>query len=88
MQSIDQGGGSRPPGFATTVRSVWTLLFGIGLLMLANGLQGSLLGVRADAEAFGTAVIGIVMAGFFAGLLAGSLWTPRAIRFVGHGGGA
>lgn len=59
-------------------------MFGIGLLMMANGLQGSLLGVRAEVEGFNATVIGIIMAGFFAGLLAGSLWTPRAVRVVGH----
>lgn len=72
------------PSLLTTIRSVWTLLFGIGLLMMANGLQGSLLGVRAEVEEFNATVIGIIMAGFFAGLLAGSLWTPRAVRVVGH----
>lgn len=68
----------------STLRVVWTLLFGIGLLMLANGLQGSLLGVRAEAEGFESAVIGLIMSGFFAGLLAGSLWTPHAVSAVGH----
>lgn len=67
-----------------TLGAVWTLLFGIGLLMLANGLQGSLLGVRAEAEGFDAAVTGLVMSGFFVGLLAGSVWTPRAISLVGH----
>ncbi|AKH99661.1 arabinose efflux permease family protein [Hoeflea sp. IMCC20628] len=72
------------PTLLATLRSVWTLLLGIGLLMMANGLQGSLLGVRAETEAFDASVIGIIMAGFFAGLLAGSLWTPQAVRIVGH----
>lgn len=72
------------PGLLATIRSVWALLFGITLLMLANGLQGSLLGVRAETEGFGASVIGLVMAGFFAGLLAGSIWTPQALRIVGH----
>lgn len=72
------------PTLLMTLKSVWTLLFGISLLMMANGLQGSLLGVRAETEAFDASVIGIIMAGFFAGLLAGSLWTPKAVRIVGH----
>ncbi|WP_372803206.1 MFS transporter [Paracoccus seriniphilus] len=83
MSIIPSPSDSRPSLLAT-VRSVWTLLFGIGLLMMANGLQGSLLGVRAEVEEFDAAVIGFIMAGFFAGLLAGSLWTPRAVRVVGH----
>ena len=72
------------PTLLSTLRAVWTLLFGIGLLMAANGLQGSLLGVRAAAEGFEPATIGLVMSGFFVGLLAGSIWTPRAVRVVGH----
>jgi MFS family permease len=67
-----------------TLTSVWSLLFGIGLLMMANGLQGSLLGIRAETESFDASVIGLIMAGFFAGLLAGSVWTPRAVQVVGH----
>ncbi|WP_081859174.1 MFS transporter [Desulfohalovibrio reitneri] len=65
-------------------RSVWVLLFGICLLMLGNGLQGSLLGVRATQEGFGGGLTGLVMSGFFAGFLLGSRWTPSAVRSVGH----
>lgn len=72
------------PTLVTTLKSVWTLLFGIGLLMLANGLQGSLLGVRAESEGFDPTVIGLIMSGFFAGILLGSQWTPQAVRLVGH----
>lgn len=75
---------SSEPTLLYTLRAVWTLLFGIGLLMVANGLQGSLLGVRAEAEGFAPAAIGLIMSGFFVGLLAGSLWTPSAVRLVGH----
>lgn len=64
--------------------SVWALLFGVGMLMLGNGLQGTLLGVRAEAEGFGSTVTGLVMSGFFVGFLAGSWLAPGAIRRVGH----
>jgi len=64
--------------------AVWALLFGIGLLMVGNGLQSALLGVRASAEGFGNTVTGLVMSGYFAGFFAGSLFTPRAVRRVGH----
>ncbi len=62
----------------------WALLFGIGLLMVGNGLQSSLLGVRAAEEGFGNGLTGLVMSGYFVGFLAGSTWTPRAVRRVGH----
>ena len=62
----------------------WALLVGIGLIMLAHGLQGTLLSVRAAIESFDTATIGVVMAGFFIGMLLGSLLIPRIIKRVGH----
>ena len=64
--------------------AVWALLLGVGLLMLGNGLQSTLLGVRASEEGFGNAVTGLIMSGYFAGFFAGSLWTPQAVRRVGH----
>lgn len=64
--------------------SVWPLLLGMGLLMLGNGLQGTLLGVRATSEGFTTAVTGLVMSGYFVGFLAGSMLTPGYVARVGH----
>ena len=63
---------------------VWALFIGVALLMLGNGLQGTLLGLRATSEGFGTAVTGIVMSGYFVGLLIGSVLAPRLISSVGH----
>ncbi|WP_417269626.1 MFS transporter [Celeribacter sp.] len=60
------------------------LLFGVLLLMVGNGLQGSLLGVRAGLEGFSTFHISIIMSGYFAGFLGGSRTTPWMIRRVGH----
>jgi MFS family permease len=64
--------------------SVWALLVGMAFLMLGNGLQGSLLGIRAAAENFGAAVTGFVMTGYFVGFLLGSQIAVRTIRRVGH----
>ncbi len=69
---------------ARTLGDVWPLLAGIGLLMLGNGLQGSLLGLRATAEGFGPTAIGLITASFFSGFLLGAVWTVRAVRRVGH----
>ncbi|RDD60367.1 MFS transporter [Ferruginivarius sediminum] len=63
---------------------VWSLLIGMGLIMLGNGLQGTLLGVRASGEGFGDSVTGFVMSGYFIGFLAGSTITTRAVQRVGH----
>ena len=76
----------RPDGSPVLVAaaSVWALLFGMGLLLLGNGLQYSLLGIRAANEGFSGSVTGIVMSGYFVGFLIGSLATPHAVHRVGH----
>lgn len=60
------------------------LLTGFGLLMLGNGMQGSLIGVRAEIEGFSTLWIPIIMAGYFAGFLGGTTFAARALAQVGH----
>lgn len=72
------------PTTLSAAYSLWTLLLGVGLLMMGNGLQGSLLGVRASAADFGNTVTGLVMSAYFVGFLAGSVLTPRKLREVGH----
>jgi len=62
----------------------WAILLGIGFMMLANGLQGTLLGVRASIEGFTTFHTGIMMSGYFIGMFVGSLVVPVLISRVGH----
>ncbi|MBE7637132.1 MFS transporter [Sneathiella sp. P13V-1] len=62
----------------------WPLLLGIGLMMLGNGMQGTLLGLRANLEGFPTAITGIIMSGYYVGFLLGSVLTPRILGNVGH----
>lgn len=62
----------------------WALLLGFGLLMLGDGLQGTLLAVRASLEAFPTTVTGLVMSAFYVGFLGGSIYAPRIVERVGH----
>ena len=66
------------------LRASWALLIGIGLMMLGNGLQGTLLGLRATMEGFPTFITGIIMSGYFFGILAGSMIAPRLVERVGH----
>ena len=68
----------------SAIRSSWTLFIGIALIMLGNGLQGTLLGVRASLEGFSTMTTGLVMTGYFVGFLAGSKMVPELVRNVGH----
>lgn len=64
--------------------SSWTLFFGIFLFMAGNGLQGALLGTRAEQLAFGDLTTGFIMAGYFSGFLLGSTWVPSLVSNVGH----
>lgn len=67
-----------------SMRSVASLLFSFGLLLLANGMFATLLGLRGRLEGFSTETIGFVMAGFFIGLLLGATYAVRVIAAVGH----
>jgi len=44
--------------------AVAALLLGVAFLMLGNGLQGTLLGVRGAIESFSAIEIGLVMSGY------------------------
>ncbi len=71
-------------GLGGALRDSAPLLFGISLLLVGNGLTGTLLGVRADLEGFRPGVIGLVLAGYYLGYVAGSYFAPPAIIRVGH----
>ena len=68
----------------TAVKAAWALFLGLALIMLGNGLQGSLLSLRASLEGFDTATVGAVMTGYFVGFLGGSLIAPKVVVTVGH----
>jgi len=56
----------------------------MGIVMLSNGLQGTLLSLRATYEGFATETTGLVMSGYFVGFAAGSLLAPKLVQRVGH----
>jgi MFS family permease len=62
----------------------WPLLLGMLFLMIGNGMQGTLLGVRGGIEGFSTAEMSIVMSAYFVGFLGGSQLAPKLIGRVGH----
>ncbi len=62
----------------------WALLLGMMFLMVGNGVQGTLLGIRGAIEGFSTGQMSIVMSAYFAGFLFGSRMAPEMIRRVGH----
>ncbi|GAA0783037.1 MFS transporter [Roseibium denhamense] len=64
--------------------SIWALLLGIVLIMLGNGMQFTLIGIRGDIEGFSAAELAIVTSGYFVGFLSGARLSPLLIRRVGH----
>ncbi len=67
-----------------TLALVWPLLLGMFLIMVGNGLQGTLLSLRAKAEGFPVSIIGMMMSLYYCGYVAGWYYVPRMISTVGH----
>ncbi len=65
-------------------KDTWALMLGMLLLMLGNGLQGTLLGVRGSIENIDPSTMGYVMSAYFIGFLGGSKIAPVLLRRVGH----
>lgn len=63
---------------------IWALLAGTAFLVLGNGLQGTLIGVRAGIEGMDEVTIGVVMSAYFVGFVAGSMYVPKLVHGVGH----
>ncbi len=67
-----------------TITSIYSLLAAVAILLLGSGLLGTVVALRAGIEQFPTAVIGLVMAGFFLGYVLGSYLCPHIVRSFGH----
>ena len=65
-------------------RGAWPLFVALSFLMIGNGLQSSLVGLRANLEGFSTTVTGVVMTGYYVGFLGGAFFVPRIVGTVGH----
>lgn len=68
----------------SVVTSISSLLLGAALLLVGNGLIGTLLALRAALEGFSDGVIGLIMSAYFVGFLAGTWVAPQAVMRVGH----
>ena len=66
------------------LKNSWALFLGMGLIMMAHGFQGSLLGVRAVQEEFSLTSTGFMMSGYFVGYFIGAATIPNIISRVGH----
>lgn len=63
---------------------VAALLIGVSILLTGQGLQGTLLPVRASLESFPTVAIGIMGAAYFLGFTLGCLRGGELLKRVGH----
>lgn len=61
-----------------------SLLLATAILLVGNGLQGTLIPIRADIEHFATTTIGGIGSVYFAGFLAGCVLGPYVVRRAGH----
>ncbi|TJZ80775.1 MFS transporter [Paracoccus hibiscisoli] len=68
----------------SVLRTTWPLLLGILLLMVGNGMQGTLLGIRGGIEGIPTFQMSVVITSYYGGFLLGSLTVPDLIKNVGH----
>lgn len=66
------------------VAAISSLLLAAAILLAGNGLQGTLLAVRANIEGFPTSLIGLLMSAYFAGFVLGCRFNPAFIKSVGH----
>lgn len=64
--------------------ALWALFLGFGMLMVGNGLNLAVLGVRVVDEGFGVRTSGYVMSSYFAGFLIGPTIISRLLSTVGH----
>ncbi len=63
---------------------VAALFLSFGILLAGNGLQGTLLPVRAGLEGFSPFAIGVMGAAFYLGYILACFWAPRVVARVGH----
>lgn len=63
---------------------VASLLLGVAILLTGQGLQGTLLPVRANLEGFSTLSIGLMGGAYFFGFTLGCLRGSTLLRRVGH----
>ena len=65
-------------------KNSWALFLGYGIIILAHGFQGNLLGLRAVLENFNIIATGALMSGYFIGYFVGANVIPNLVGKVGH----
>ena len=72
------------PHMIRILTPVAPLLLGVAILLTGQGLQGTLLPVRANLEGFSTLSIGLMGGAYFFGFTLGCLRGSNLVRRVGH----
>ena len=67
-----------------TLKPVTALLISVAILLTGNGLQGTLLPIRASLESFSTISIGFIGAAYFLGFTVGCIFGAGLVKRVGH----
>lgn len=73
-----------PLTLAAALAPVAALLLSVALLLMGNGLQGTLIPVRANLENFRAYELGLLGTAYFFGFTAGCLHGPTLVRRAGH----
>lgn len=66
------------------IAPISSLLSGVALLLLGNGLLNTLLTLKGAAEGYSTTLLGLIMSGYFTGYFLGNWLGGPLIRRVGH----
>lgn len=74
------------PGTAMTsiLSSIASLLLGYAVLIIGNGLLGTLISLRMIHEHVPSVVVGMVQSAYYIGFMLGALWGGSLIARIGH----
>ncbi|WP_397540962.1 MFS transporter [Salipiger aestuarii] len=61
-----------------------SILLSVALLVIGNGLQQTLIGLRAGIEGYAEETVGVMMSAYFVGFVLASIHAPKVIQQVGH----
>ena len=84
MTSVPTSGDRPPVVLTATLAPVSALLLSVSILLMGNGLQGTLVPVRANMEAFSSIALGLLGTAYFLGFTLGCLHGPLLVRRAGH----
>ncbi|TVP53522.1 MAG: MFS transporter [Halomonadaceae bacterium] len=71
-------------GFFALLKPIRSILWSVALLLLGNGLINTLLTLRGTEAGFSSAMLGLIMSGYFAGFVCGTWVSGRLIQRMGH----